>query len=174
MALVLIGLPTLILEIGLGQVYQTGGVGAFGALNRRVRGIGVASAVCATFLVSYYAMLLSWVTNAFFDSFGGDAPWDTPGTTGSDAIDYFNNEIIGMSTVTNEELWPTRVVGANVGYNALVWFCIWLCLAFGSEWTGRVVYITMGLPILFLFMFFFKAILLDGANDGIVEYIGKC
>ena len=52
MALFLIGIPTLILEISLGQVYQTGCVGAFGALNQRVRGIGVASAVCAFFLVS--------------------------------------------------------------------------------------------------------------------------
>ena len=54
MALFLIGIPTLILEISLGQVYQVGCVGAFGALNRRVRGIGVASAVCAFFLVSKY------------------------------------------------------------------------------------------------------------------------
>lgn len=119
-------------------------------------------------------MLLSWVTNAFFDSFGdSEAPWDTPGTTGGEAIDYFYNEIIGMSTVTDEDLRPSRVVPANVGYNALVWLCIWLCLAFGSEWTGKIVYITMGLPVLFLFLFFFKAILLDGAGDGIEEYIGK-
>ena len=54
MALFLIGIPTLILEISLGQVYQTGCVGAFGALNRRMRGVGVASAVCAFFLVSEY------------------------------------------------------------------------------------------------------------------------
>ena len=172
MALFLIGIPTLILEISLGQVYQTGCVGAFGALSPRMRGIGVASAVCAFFLVTYYAMLLAWVTNAFFDSFGGNAPWDQEGTTGEDAVNYFFNEIIGMSTV-GEDGRPTRVVWANVGYNALVWFTIWLCLAFGAEWTGRVAYITMGLPILFLFLFFFKAILLEGAGDGIEEYIGK-
>ena len=68
---------------------------------------------------------------------------------------------------------PSRLVGANVGYSALVWMCVWLCLAFGTQWTGRIAYITMGLPILFLFIFFFRSITLDGASDGIEEYIGK-
>lgn len=63
-------------------------------------------------------------------------------------------------------IWP------NVGYSAFVWFCIWLCLGFGLKWTGRITYITMGLPILLLFIFLFKGISLDGSSEGIKEYIG--
>ena len=63
MAFFLIGLPTLILEISLGQCYQVGNVGVFGKMHRRYRGVGVASVVCGFILVTYYSMLLSWVAN---------------------------------------------------------------------------------------------------------------
>ena len=63
MAFFLIGLPTLILEISLGQCYQVGNVGVFGKMHARYRGIGFASIVCGFVLVTYYSMLLSWVTN---------------------------------------------------------------------------------------------------------------
>lgn len=62
-AFFLVGLPILILEIGVGQMLQTGNVGMFGYFHRRLRGVGFASACCAFILVSYYSMLLSWVSN---------------------------------------------------------------------------------------------------------------
>ena len=71
------------------------------------------------------------------------------------------------------DLRPTRVVGPNVGYSVLVWFCIWACLAFGLKWTGRIAYVSMGLPILLLFVFLGKACTLEGAIDGIRAYIGE-
>lgn len=76
-------------------------------------------------------------------------------------------------TTLGDELRPTRVVGANVGYSAIVWIIIWLCLAFGMKWTGRIAYFSMGLPILLLFIFLIRGVTLDGAEDGIEEYIGK-
>jgi solute carrier family 6 GABA transporter-like protein 1 len=89
-------------------------------------------------------MLLAWVTNAFFDSFTSSSPWGQANITGEEAVGYFYDDIIGMQTL-GKDLRPTRVVGANAGYSALVWVCIYLCLAFGMKWTGRVAYITMGL-----------------------------
>jgi SNF family Na+-dependent transporter len=118
----------------------------------------------------FLTYIVVWLT-AFFDSFGDNAPWEEDGD-GSEAVAYFFNEIIGMDTLREGTLRPTRLVGANVGYAALVWFCVWLCLAFGTEWTGRIAYITMGLPIVFLFIFLFRSIGLEGADDGIEEYIG--
>ena len=172
MAFVLIGLPVLILEISLGQCYQVGHVGVFGKMHERFRGVGMSSVFCGFILVTYYSMLLAWVANAFFDSFGDGDPW-AKGGDGSEAVGYFFNEIIGLDTTREDTARPTRLVWVNVGYDTLVWLCVWLCLAFGTEWTGRVAYITMGLPILFLFIFLFRAIALEGASDGIEEYIGK-
>jgi len=123
-------------------------------------------------VVTYYSVLIAWVINAFFDSFGSDDPWATEGTTGENATKYFLEEIIGTKTLGPDGR-PTRMVGANVGYSALAWFLIWACLAGGTKWTGRITYFTMGLPIILLFVFLGKAISLEGSEDGIKEYIGR-
>jgi len=156
-------------------------------------------------LVTYYAVLIAWVVNAFFDSFGDRDPWAKEGTTGKIAADYFNEKIIGTETL-GEDGRPTRMVRnpdtkksgiflgleirmasdllsfavilqqkvwANVGYTALVWFLIWACLAGGTKYTGRITYFTMGLPIVLLFIFLIKALTLEGAEDGVKEYIGR-
>jgi solute carrier family 6 (neurotransmitter transporter, GABA) member 1 len=79
--------------------------------------------------------------------------------------------IIGMDTL-GPDLTPTRIVGPNVGYSAICWLCIWACLAFGLKWTGRIAYISAGLPIILLFVFLIKACTLEGASEGIEAYIG--
>jgi hypothetical protein len=53
------------------------------------------------------------------------------------------DKIIGMDTL-GDSLRPTRLVPANIGYSLLGWFCVWACLAFGMEWTGRIAYFSMG------------------------------
>jgi solute carrier family 6 GABA transporter-like protein 1 len=115
-------------------------------------------------------MLLAWVCNAFFDSFGSNNFWAQPQVTGSEAKDYFFNEIIGMGTL-GPDLRPTRLVGKNVGYSFLTWAVIYLCIAFGIKWTGRITYFTMGLPVVLLFVFLGRALSLPGSQDGVEAYI---
>ena len=80
-----------------------------------------------------------------------------------------------METITanNTDMTPTRIVNENVGYSFLVWFVVFLCVAFGVRMTGRITYFTMGLPIVLLFIFLGKAVSLDGSEDGIEAYIGE-
>ncbi|KAL7526733.1 hypothetical protein ACHAXR_001626, partial [Thalassiosira sp. AJA248-18] len=133
LALVLIGIPILVLEIALGQFYETGDVGVFGSIHKRLRGVGLTSVACGFMLVTYYSMLLAWVCNAFFDSFGDNfckfvglklfllmsshlgcwpcISFQMTGAqdevTGTEAKVYFNDVIIGMSTL-GDDLRPTR------------------------------------------------------------------
>lgn len=121
-------------------------------------------------LVTYYSMLLAWVCNAFFDSFGSDNFWAQAQVTGSEAKDYFYNVIIGMGTL-GEDLRPTRLVGKNVGYSFLTWAVIYCCVAFGVKTTGRITYFTMGLPVILLFVFLGRALTLPGSDEGVDAYI---
>jgi len=173
LALLFIGIPLTILEIGFGQYFQTGDIGVFGGFHRRLRGVGVCSMVCGFIVSSYYIVLIGWVVNAFFASWNPNAPWGNPDVTGDEAVTYFYNEIIGMETVVSEDLRPSRVVGKNVGYTALVWFAIFLGTFFGLKTTGRLTYFTMGLPILLLILFLGRAITLPGASEGVHAYIGE-
>ena len=52
LALVLIGLPVLFLEIGLGQFFQRGDVSVFAVCHKRMRGVGLVSIVCG-YIVSH-------------------------------------------------------------------------------------------------------------------------
>jgi solute carrier family 6 GABA transporter-like protein 1 len=175
MALIFLGIPLAILEIGFGQYFQTGDIGVFGGFHPRLRGVGLASVGCGFMLDTYYVVLISWVANAFFSTWSPDAPWNNPDLNGGDAVGYFVNDIIGASTVATDgpdALKPTRLVWRNVGFMFMTWFIIFLCVAWGVKWTGRIACATMGLPILFLFIFLGKGLSLEGSGDGVREYIG--
>lgn len=129
-------------------------------------------------LVTYYSMLIAWVTRAFFSSFNPDSIWlrepenpGEPAVNATEAVGYFMGVVIGGSTVDDGQ--PTRLVGENVGYSFLVWFIVFLCIAFGIKWTGRITYFTMGLPIILLFVFLGRAVSLPGSEIGIQKYIGE-
>ena len=64
------------------------------------------------------------------------------------------------------------MVLSNVGYSALIWTILFLCTAWGVQWTGRITYITMGLPFIMLLAFLIRGVMLPGASDGIKQYIG--
>jgi solute carrier family 6 GABA transporter-like protein 1 len=141
--------------------------------HKKFRGVGFSSIACGYIVVTYYSMLIAWVTNAFFNSFSNSAPWKNPeGVTGEEAKNYFYSNIIGMSTL-DEDGRPTRLVGANVGYSALTWFIIFLCVAFGVKTVGRITYITMGIPVILLFIFLIYGLTLEGAGNGVKAYIGE-
>jgi len=170
LALVFIGLPILILEIGLGQYYESGDVEVFGGIHHRLRGVGLSSIGCGYMLVTYYSMLISWVVHAFIDTFGSTTVFGEAGVTGTEASEYFMDSIVGMETV-GDDMKPTRLVWKNVGYSFLVWAVIYCCVAFGVKVTGRLTYVTMGLPVIFLFCLLGRTVTLDGASDGISAYL---
>lgn len=121
-------------------------------------------------LDTYYVVLIAWVMNGFFDSFSADSPWNDPDLDGATAVGHFIDNIIGAGTL--EDGTPTRLVGMNVFYSFVTWVIIFLCVAWGVKWTGRVAYFTMGLPILLLFVFLIKGLTLEGSGAGVKEYIG--
>eukprot|EP00586_Coscinodiscus_wailesii_P000231 CAMPEP_0172481156 /NCGR_PEP_ID=MMETSP1066-20121228/6801_1 /TAXON_ID=671091 /ORGANISM="Coscinodiscus wailesii, Strain CCMP2513" /LENGTH=631 /DNA_ID=CAMNT_0013243169 /DNA_START=161 /DNA_END=2056 /DNA_ORIENTATION=- len=171
LALVIVGIPLLVLEIVLGQVYQQGDMGAFGEINKRLRGIGVTSVMNGYFIVVYYAALIAYTLHAFAASFTDlDGKWS--GVTGKEAYDYFLGTIVGSGTVGDDQM-PTRLVWQNVIALAVAWAAVFFAVAGGVQNEGRITYVTMGLPIILLFVFLGRSVTLPGAQDGIKAYIGQ-
>jgi len=176
MALFLIGIPVLFLEISLGQYYQRGDVSVFSGIHKRMRGVGLLSIVCGYILFTYYGMLVTWVIRTFFESNKDNAPWGNENLDAEDSTGYFYGEIVGMKTLSEEEgsgFYATRLVKENALYALLTMTFVFLCSAFGVEVTGRITYMTMGLPVLLLFIFLFRGVSLDGYTDGVRAYIGN-
>jgi SNF family Na+-dependent transporter len=91
--------------------------------------------------------------------------------TGAEAIDYFCVDVMRMPDASYTGR-PTRMCWDIFGYLALVWVIMFLCLFWGLKWTGRLTYVTMGLPLVLLFVFLRRALTLPGASDGVKAYMG--
>jgi len=169
LSLLFIGLPILVLEIALGQYYESGDVEVFAGIHPRLRGVGLSSIACGYMGMTYYSLLIAWVTNAFFDSFS-NSMWSDENLTESEAVNYFNQQITGAFTA-GPDLKPTRIVWANVGYSLFVWFVIYVCVAFGVKVTGRITYFTVGLPIVLLLAILGRSLSLEGASEGVAMYL---
>ena len=171
LALVTVGIPLLIHEISMGQHLQKSDVGVQHYLSKHTKGVGVGSILAGLFVVTYYVPLISWCIRAFFESFGHMRD-DWEDISGSEATKYFYHEIVGQYTL-DEDQKPTRIVFWNVVYLGLTWAMVGTSLSFGLKWTGRVAYVTMGLPVLMLFILLIRALTLPGSYEGLRQYFGK-
>mmetsp|Transcript_20522 Transcript_20522/g.44660 ORF Transcript_20522/g.44660 Transcript_20522/m.44660 type:complete len:654 (-) Transcript_20522:252-2213(-) len=171
LALVIIGIPLLIHEIAMGQHLQKSEIGVQHHLNKHTKGVGVGSILAGMMVATYYVPLISWCIRAFLESFGSMRE-DWEDVSGSDATTYFYHNVIGQYTL-DEDQKPTRIVIANVFYLALTWGIVGCCLSFGLKWTGRVAYVTMGMPILMLFILLIRALTLPGSSKGIHQYFSE-
>jgi solute carrier family 6 GABA transporter-like protein 1 len=167
LALFFIGIPFLVQEVAMGQHLRTSDVGVTNNISKHLRGVGVASLICGFVVVTYYVPLISWCLRALVESFFTDQ-WK--GDSEVSSYDYFMQEIIGQ--MDDDIVRPTRILPANVLYLAITWTMVASCISFGIEWTGKIAYITMGLPILMLFILLVRSLTLPGAMNGLHEYIG--
>jgi neurotransmitter:Na+ symporter, NSS family len=161
-ALLVLGIPLLILEFAIGQKLQKGAVDAFKTVHHRLRGIGFTAVFSGFVVVVYYAAVMAWSLLFFLDSFQAKLPW------AEDSSGYFFNNILQISDGIG------NIGGLNISlFFALlaVWTIIYLCVRNGVKSVGKVVTWTMPLPLILLGILFIRGITLDGALNGIYYYL---
>jgi solute carrier family 6 GABA transporter-like protein 1 len=176
-ALFFLGIPVLLLEIAIGQAYRGGSVTAFHGLNRRTKGIGLGVIMNGYVVATYYVPIIAWIMVYFRSSFISPLPWKGRGMEFYLGDVIANPEPVGGETdgskVVSYMTYPgTGLVGETVGWTAFVWFLVYLCMYKGVGVTGRAVYITMGLPLIMLFVLIGRGVSLPNAVDGIRMYMG--
>ena len=161
-ALFILGIPLLILEFAIGQKLQKGAVDAFRTVDNRLRGIGFGAVFSGFVVVAYYAVVMAWCLHYFVNSFQAELPW------AGDAKGYFFNSVLQI----------TDNIGTIGGINWPIFlslFAIWVIIYFsvwrGIKSVGKVVSITMPLPIILLMILFIRGITLEGSFTGIYYYL---
>lgn len=167
LALFLIGIPILALELSLGKLFRSGDFVCFSRVNHRLRGLGLASIFGGYIVSSYYMVIMAWVLVYFFRSFQSVLPW-----TVKDPNDYFNEDILALPTDGNKTD-PTVLIGPSFGTLILTWVMVYFCLWKGVTLTGKIVYVSMTLPLILIIVLFFRGITLPGSEAGILDYIGQ-
>ncbi|KAJ3467778.1 hypothetical protein MRS44_005342 [Fusarium solani] len=174
-ALFLIGIPILLLEITLGQAYRGGCVIAWNNVNHRAKGIGLSMVFNGFSVVGYYVPILAWAMTYFRLSFKSPLPW-----AGGDTIDFFLNDVVRNIAPTGGDedggglkSYPGRgIIGETFGWSVMIWFVVWMCTFKGVGLTGRVIYITMALPLIMIGILAIRSLSLPNASDGFKLYVG--
>jgi SNF family Na+-dependent transporter len=98
-ALFFLGIPLLLLELGLGQKFQRGDIGVFRGMMPRLWGIGLASVIGVICIAIYYNLIIAWSLQYLILSFKSPLLWSTAGNVhlcaGKNAADdYFNKDFL--------------------------------------------------------------------------------
>eukprot|EP00127_Corallochytrium_limacisporum_P004875 Clim_evm19s191 gene=Clim_evmTU19s191 len=179
LALIFLGIPLFVYEASLGQCTQAGPALSLMKLHRRGAGVGIGLALGAGMIVTYYTAIMNWSWVYFVESFYADLPWysaelDAPGNNSTSSVlqyaeDHYNDVVMQAEDPGHTEIMVSALYGANVMTFACIYFAIWK----GVKVTGKVVYFTVLAPIMSLFVLVIRGATLDGAEEGIKEYIGR-
>lgn len=180
-SLFFLAIPILMLEIALGQAFRGGCVLAWHTANQRAKGVGISVVYTGYAVLIYYVPLIAWIMTFFRYSFHNPLPW-----ADSDVAEFFHERVLqevpsvpgrlsdDLSTIERWKTYPGMdMVPELVGWCAFTWFVVWLCMFKGVGLTGRVVYFTMGLPIVFIIVLLGRGLSLPNAVDGVRLYFAQ-
>jgi NSS family neurotransmitter:Na+ symporter len=158
--LVILGIPLLIMEFAIGQRMQVGAIGSFKKIKGKLSGIGLGAVLCGFVVVSYYAVVMAWCLIYFFHSFA--LKW------GANTKEFFFNNVLRISDQAgNMGFISPSIIFALVVMWVLIYFSVWK----GVKSVGKVVLVTMPLPIILLIILLIRGITLPGALGGIIFYL---
>ena len=158
--LVILGIPLLIMEFAIGQKMQLGAVGSFRKIKHRFSGIGLGAVLCGFVVVSYYAVVMAWCLLYFVYSF--TLKW------GANTRDFFFNKVLHLT----EEVGQVGYISVEIIFALIiVWFLVYFSVWKGVKSVGKVILVTMPLPLILLFVLLVRGITLPGALKGIIFYL---
>ena len=161
LAMLVIGIPLLMMEISVSRYTRQGAPGSMRAMNRKTEGIGWLAVSNGIGISIYYAAVFAWVILVFFMSFKfakmtGDTDaasslWaNTIKTTGTTS---------GFTTIS----WPV------LGCLLLAWAFAYFCIRNGTTSVGKVVKFTVSLPVICLLIMAVRGMMMPGAMSGIAK-----
>ncbi|GKT56008.1 sodium chloride dependent neurotransmitter [Colletotrichum tofieldiae] len=177
MAVFIVAIPVLVLEIAIGQAYRGGSVVAYNNLNQRLKGMGLSLLYVGFVVTPYFVVNLAWIMSYFRHSFTSPLPWTGRGE------EFFNRDVVanidpiegnltadGTSVLNYTEYPGIALIGETTGWAAFTFFLMWVSIFRGVGLTGRVVYFTMGLPIVVTIILIGRSVSLENAGEGVKLY----
>ncbi len=159
-ALFVIGFPMLVLEFALGQKIQKAAVDAFASVRKGFAGVAWWALFSGFIVITYYAVVMAWALKYLLSSF--KLPW------AGNSESYFFSNVLGITdsvSILGGIQWPLLLS------LIAVWVAIYFCIFKGVKSVGKVILITMPLPIILLIVLLIRSLTLPGAGSGIFYYL---
>ena len=172
-ALLLVGIPLMILEFSLGHFTQRAAPDAFKSGHRGFEVVGWWGIILGFVIVTYYTVILAYCFSFLYFSVqgilaGGQLPWAGEGLEGVEkAKSFFNDTYLGkieapaLGNIRWNIFWPLVVT----------WLAMYLCIFKGVRLVGRIVWLTVPLPWLMLLILAVRGLTLEGSMQGLAYYL---
>ena len=173
-ALLVIGIPLLVLEFSLGHLTQRAAPDAFRHANRRFEAVGWWGILLGFVIITYYPVVLAYCLSFLWYSLqgilgGGELPWAGKGIEGVVNANRFFFEtylgreegLVGLGSLRMNIFWPLL----------LTWVAMYLCIFKGVSLVGKIVWLTVPLPWLMLLILTIRGLTLEGAVQGLAYYL---
>ena len=160
LAMLVVGMPLLVLEFSLGHFTQRAAPEAYGHLKPKWRWLGWWPICMSLLIICYYSVILAWCVNFLIYSL--NVAW------GPDAVSFFVKDHLNHSGAH----WPLgapqwHIVAALAG----VWLMMYLCVFRGVKLVSKIVLWTVPLPWLMLVILVIRGLTLEGAINGLEYYL---
>ncbi len=165
LAMVVFGVPLLMMEIAIGRKMRSGAPGALRGLNKKFEPIGWSATVNAFFIATYYAVVFAWVILMAISSFrfAGIGTAEGAKTLWSDLIMASINMTEIEFTLDGFDRISTLVFVCLL----IAWGLIYWCIRNGAHSVGKVVKYTVFLPVICLAIMAVKGMTMPNAMLGI-------
>jgi len=159
-ALFTCGFPLLMLEYVLGKRARSGAPQAFQTIRPFLTWAGWLACLCAFTIVTYYCAIMAWSWDYIWYSI--KLAW------GNDAGGFFREHVLNISSGPGV---LGKIQGPVLIGLVLTWAAIVAILWKGIKSVGKVVMVTVPLPVLCLVVLAIRGLTLPGAVDGVIYYL---
>jgi len=155
----------------------------FGGINKRLRGIGIASVFSSYIICFYYNVIISWAIVYFIASFISPLPWSEFNedfeavcdlTKMTRAQQFFEVNVIRFKDkdCKNYEDGDPSLFSVQAFFATLfVWFICFLAVFKGVHSSSYIVWFTVPVPLVFIIVMVINNLTLEGAGNGIDKYL---
>jgi len=164
--LLIMGIPWMIMEFGMGRYFQKGAPGVFEGIGKKWEWLGWWPVWVAFMIVTYYTVVIAWSLRYAISSLS--VAWGLGQAGAEGAGDFFFGTVLQLSdgpTVLGPPVWFI------LGLLAFVWLVIFLIMFRGARVIGKVSIYLVILPWLLLVVLFIRGVTLPGALDGLNYYL---
>ncbi|VDP03581.1 unnamed protein product [Soboliphyme baturini] len=183
---VLLAAPIFLMEVTLGQYFQTGIIGVFDSCPI-FSGVAYATVIVSFLCNIYYCVIIAWALFYMFSSFTPLLPWQDCNHTWTDsgclsASSWNLNSTTAESSV--EQFWLRRVLQTSSRIEEtgavqwelfsillLLWMAVYFTLWRGITKARKVVYFCAMFPYIALLVLLIRAVTLPNALHGIVSFL---
>jgi len=162
-AILTTGIPLMILEYGVGQSMQGAAPKAFARLGRKFEWVGWFALMVSSIICIYYVAVMAWCWRYLWASLSIE--W---GPT-HESIGEFFGQVIARSDKPLD-------VFAGINWSVLIglaitWIMIYWIICRGVGRVGKVVLITVPLPVILIIVLIVRGLTLPGAAVGLNYYL---